>query len=306
MKNKKYPIIYHPSYDIALPENHRFPGTKYSALITELEATGLLENCLKYVPKPATAEYLSIAHAQAYIRAIETGNLSKQQQTKLGLPWSEILLRRSFLVPNGTLLAAQLALQTGVACHAAGGTHHAHWDFGAGFCVFNDLAYAARALIAMKMAKRILILDCDVHQGDGTASILSNDRNIFTISIHCTENYPQKKARSKLDFSIPRDSGDVEYLATLAQCLNEIERINFAPDLVLYDAAVDVHNNDKLGLLKMTSDGIHQRDQVVLSHFKDRQIPIATTIGGGYGETHKEVAQRHSIIFAAVQSVFYD
>ena len=289
-----------------LPENHRFPGTKYSALITELEATGLLENCLKYVPKPATAEYLSIAHDQAYIRAIETGNLSKQQQTKLGLPWSEILLRRSFLVPNGTLLAAQLALQTGVACHAAGGTHHAHWGFGAGFCVFNDLAYAARAMIAMKMAKRILILDCDVHQGDGTASILSNDRSIFTISIHCTENYPQKKAKSKLDFSIPRDSGDAEYLATLAQCLNEIDRINFAPDLVLYDAAVDVHNNDKLGLLKMTSDGIYQRDQVVLSHFKDRQIPIATTIGGGYGETHKEVAQRHSIIFAAVKSVFYD
>ena len=306
MKNKKYPIIYHPSYDITLPENHRFPGTKYSALITELEAIGLLENCLKYVPKPATAEYLSIAHAQAYIRAIETGNLSKQQQTKLGLPWSEILLRRSFLVPNGTLLAAQLALQTGVACHAAGGTHHAHWGFGAGFCVFNDLAYAARAMIAMKMAKRILILDCDVHQGDGTASILSNDRSIFTISIHCTENYPQKKAKSKLDFSIPRDSGDAEYLATLAQCLNEIDRINFAPDLVLYDAAVDVHNNDKLGLLKMTSDGIYQRDQAVLSHFKDRQIPIATTIGGGYGETHKEVAQRHSIIFAAVKSVFYD
>ena len=304
MKNKKYPIIYHPSYDITLPENHRFPGTKYSALITELEATGLLENCLKYVPKPATAEYLSIAHDQAYIRAIETGNLSKQQQTKLGLPWSEILLRRSFLVPNGTLLAAQLALQTGVACHAAGGTHHAHWGFGAGFCVFNDLAYAARAMIAMKMAKRILILDCDVHQGDGTASILSNDRSIFTISIHCTENYPQKKAKSKLDFSIPRDSGDAEYLATLAQCLNEIDRINFAPDLVLYDAAVDVHNNDKLGLLKMTSDGIYQRDQVVLSQFKDRQVPVATTIGGGYGETHSEVAQRHSLIFAAVQSVF--
>jgi acetoin utilization deacetylase AcuC-like enzyme len=149
-------------------------------------------------------------------------------------------------------------------------------------------------------------LDCDVHQGDGTASILSNDRSIFTISIHCTENYPQKKAKGNLDFSIPRDSGDVEYLAILAQCLNEIDRINFAPDLVLYDAAVDVHNNDKLGLLKMTSDGIYQRDQVVLSHFKARQIPIATTIGGGYGKTHKEVAQRHSIIFAAVQSVFYN
>ena len=306
MKNAKLPIIYHPSYDIPLPENHRFPGTKYSALIKELETTGLIENYLKYLPKPATVEYLSIAHDPVYIRAIETGNLSKQQQTKLGLPWSEILLQRSFLAPSGTLLAAQLALQTGVACHAAGGTHHAHWDFGAGFCVFNDLAYAARALIAMKLAKRILILDCDVHQGDGTASILSNDMDIFTCSIHCAENYPQKKAKSDLDFPIPRGSGDEEYLSTLAQCLNELDRINFMPDLILYDAAVDVHNNDKLGFLKMTSDGIYHRDQVVLSHFKDRQVPVATTIGGGYGETHEEVAQRHSIVFSAVQSVFHD
>jgi len=304
MRNIKYPIIYHPSYDIPLPENHRFPGTKYSALIKELETTGLIKNYLKYVPKPATADNLSIAHDPVYVQAIAKGSLSKQQQTKLGLPWSETLLQRSFLAPSGTLLAAQLALQTGVACHAAGGTHHAHWDFGAGFCVFNDLAYAARALIAMQLAKRILILDCDVHQGDGTASILSNDMDIFTCSIHCAENYPEKKANSDLDISIRRGSGDEEYLSTLAQCLNELDRINFAPDLVIYDAAVDVHHSDKLGLLKMTSDGIYQRDQVVLSHFKDRQVPVATTIGGGYGETHSEVAQRHSLVFGAVQSVF--
>ena len=304
MKNTKYPIIYHPLYDIPLPENHRFPGTKYSALIEELETTGLIKNYLRYTPKPATAAHLSIAHDLAYVRAVETGNLSKQQQTKLGLPWSEILLRRSFLAPNGTLLAAQLALQTGIACHAAGGTHHAHWDFGAGFCVFNDLAYTARALIEMKLAKRVLILDCDVHQGDGTASILSNDRSIFTCSIHCAENYPPKKAKSDLDFSIPRGCGDIEYLSVLARCLAEVDRINFAPDLVLYDAAVDVHNDDKLGLLKMTSDGVYQRDQTVLSHFKERQVPITTTIGGGYGTSHKEVAKRHSVVFAAVTSVF--
>ena len=304
MKNTKHPIIYHPSYDIPLPENHRFPGTKYSALIKELETTGLIANYLKYVPKPATPAHLSIAHDPAYIWAFETGNLSKQQQTKIGLPWSEILRQRSFLAPNGTLLAAQLALQTGIACHAAGGTHHAHWDFGAGFCVFNDLAYTARALIEMKLAKRILILDCDVHQGDGTASILSNDRNIFTCSIHCAENYPPTKAKSDLDFSIPKGSGDLEYLSALVQCLVELDRINFSPDLLLYDAAADVHKSDRLGLLTMTSDGIFQRDRVVLSHFKRRQIPIATTIGGGYGEIHVEVARRHSIIFAAVQSVF--
>ena len=220
------------------------------------------------------------------------------------MPWSKILQQRSFIAPNGTLLAAQLALQTGIACHAAGGTHHAHWDFGAGFCVFNDLAYTARALIQMRLASRILILDCDVHQGDGTASILANDSDILTCSIHCAENYPVEKARSDLDFPISRGSGDYEYLSVLTHCLSQIDRMNFSPDFVLYDAAVDVHINDKLGLLNMTSDGIHERDRLVLSHFKTDQVPIAITIGGGYGETHEEVAQRHSIVFQSVKSVF--
>ena len=306
MKTVKHPIVYHPSYDIPLPKNHRFPGTKYSVLIKRLESTGLIENYLRYVPKPATAAHLSIAHDPVYIRAIETGNLSKQQQTKLGLPWSEIPRQRSFLAPNGTLLTAQLALQNGIACHVAGGTHHAHWGFGAGFCVFNDLVYAARALIELKLVKRVLIFDCDVHQGDGTASILSKDKNIFTCSIHCAENYPAKKARSDLDFSISKGADDEDYLAALRQCLFEIDRANFSPDLVIYDAAVDVHGRDKLGLLEMTSEGIEQRDRIVLTHFKKKQVPIATTIGGGYGETHEEVAQRHSIVFKAVQSVFCD
>ena len=184
--------------------------------------------------------------------------------------------------------------------------HHAHWDYGAGFCVFNDLAYAARALIEMKLAKRVLILDCDVHQGDGTASILSKDKNIFKFSIHCEENYPVKKARSDLDFPIAKATGDVDYLTSLRQCLSEIDRANFLPDLVIYDAAVDVHGSDKLVLLKMTTEGIEKRDKFVLTHFKKRQIPIATTIGGGYGKTLEEVARLHSIVFKSVQSVFCD
>ncbi len=305
-KNSKHPIIYHPSYDIPLPEKHRFPGTKYNKLIKHLRNSGLIENYLKYVPKPSTAEHLSIAHDISYIEAIETGNLSREQLIRLGLPWSEILRQRSFIGPNGTLLAAQLALQTGIACHAAGGTHHAHWDFGAGFCVFNDLAYTARALIEMRWVKRILILDCDVHQGDGTASILSNDSNILTCSIHCAENYPAKKVSSDLDFPISKGSNDDEYLSILHHCLDQIDLINFSPDLVLYDAAVDVHCNDELGLLSMTSDGIYERDKVVLSHFKKKQVPVATTMGGGYGKSHEEVAQRHGIVFQAVKSVFVD
>ncbi len=304
MKRRKYPIIYHSSYDIPLPEKHRFPGTKYSLLLQHLEASGLIQNFLKYMPKPCTAENLTIAHEASYIEEIQTGNLSRENQIRLGLPWSETLRRRSFIAPNGTLLASQLALQTGIACHAAGGTHHAHWGFGAGFCVFNDLAYTARALIKMRLANRVLILDCDVHQGDGTASILTNDSNILTCSIHCAENYPVKKAISDLDFPIGKGSNDDEYLAILAFCLSQIDQSNFSPDFVLYDAAVDVHSNDKLGLLNLTSEGIYERDKVVLSYFKKKQIPIATTMGGGYGESHEEVAQRHSIVFQVVESVF--
>ena len=304
MRHGKHPIIYHPLYNIPLPEKHRFPGTKYSLLMKDLKTSGVIESYLRYVPKASTVEHLSIVHDTSYIKAIETGNLLREQQVRLGLPWSELLRKRSFIAPNGTLLAAQLALQNGIACHAAGGTHHAHWDFGAGFCVFNDLAYTARALTQMGLAKKILILDCDVHQGDGTASILSNDRDILTCSIHCAENYPVKKAISDLDFPISQGSGDDDYLAVLGRCLSQIEHINFSPSLVLYDAAVDVHRNDKLGLLKMTTEGIYERDKVVLSHFKQKQVPIATTMGGGYGDTHQEVAQRHSILFKVVKSIF--
>ncbi len=301
---KKIPLIYNRFYDIPLPERHRFPGSKYSLLMKILESEGILKSFLKYSPKPATVAQLSIVHDQKYLQAFDAGNLSKQHQTRIGLPWSEILKKRSFVAANGTLLAAQLALRTGIACHAAGGTHHAHSDFGAGFCVFNDLAYASRALIKLNLAKKVLIFDCDVHQGDGTARILSKDKNIFTFSIHCAENYPTKKAKSDLDISIPRGAGDEQYLALLTQGLSKIAHINFIPDLVIYDAAVDVHSRDKLGLLEMTSDGIEARDRHVLSHFKKRRIPIATTMGGGYGETSEEVANRHRIIFKAVESIF--
>ena len=301
---RKIPLIYHHSYDLPLQERHRFPGSKYSLLMKSLEINDLIKSFLRYTPKPATISQLSIVHDQNYIQAVESGTLSKHHQKRLGLPWSEILRKRSFVAANGTLLAAQLALQNGIACHAAGGTHHAHRDFGTGFCVFNDLAYASRALIKLKLVKKVLIFDCDVHQGDGTARILAKDKDIFTCSIHCAENYPEKKAKSDLDIPVPRGTGNEQYLALLTQCLSEIARTNFVPDLVIYDAGVDVHANDKLGLLTMTSDGIEERDKYVLSHFKKRQIPIATTIGGGYGESSEEVANRHRIVFKVVQSIF--
>ena len=272
--------------------------------MNKLKNTGLLTKFIKYFPKPASESQLKIVHDPLYIRSVMTGVINKEQQLKWGLPWSARLRDRSFISPNGTLLAAQLALQTGIACHAAGGTHHAHKNFGAGFCIFNDLAFTARALVQMGLAKTVLILDCDVHQGDGTATILKCDKNIFTCSIHCKKNYPTKKANSDLDYSIEEGCGDEQYLAILHDCLKKLERIKVQPDLLLYDAGVDVHINDKLGFLKISSDGIEERDKMVLSHYREKQIPIATVIGGGYEGASRDLANRHSLIFKTVASVF--
>ena len=206
------------------------------------------------------------------------------------------LANRSFLAVNGTLLAARHALAHGTACHAAGGTHHAHHAHGAGFCVFNDLVTAAR-LRADGAVKRVLILDCDVHQGDGTARILEQHPDLR--SIHCRANYPARKASSDLDVEIEKGAADGGYLATLADTLSRLDLLWPDPDLVLYDAGVDIYAGDRLGLLDVTYDGIRARDLMVLQHFRGRGVPVATAIGGGYGADLDEVAYRHSLVFHA-------
>ena len=215
-----------------------------------------------------------------------------------------MLANRSFLAVNGTLLAARQALAHGLACHAAGGTHHAHFAHGAGYCVFNDLAYTAVRLLEEGAVRSVLILDCDVHQGDGTARILESWPAAFTCSIHCKANYPARKATSDLDVEVPRNAGDDAYLAILEDTLAELEHILPAPDLVLYDAGVDVHEGDRLGLLSLSYDGIRARDDMVLRHFRSRGVPVATVIGGGYGTDLDEVAYRHALVFHAALELY--
>ena len=299
-------LVSHPDYDIPLPDGHRFPATKFSRLFSRLNADGIVGQFVPLQPEPVNPMALSLTQDAGYIDAIANGTLDRESQRVLGLIWSQVLANRSFLAVNGTLLAARHALSHGMACHAAGGTHHAHHAHGAGFCVFNDLAYTAARLCADGAVQRVLILDCDVHQGDGTARILEQHPDIFTCSVHCRANYPARKATSDLDVEIDKGADDSGYLAILEDTLARLDLLCPDPDLVLYDAGVDIHEGDRLGLLNVTYDGIRARDLMVLQRFRGRGVPVATVIGGGYGTDLDEVAYRHSLVFHAALSVAHD
>ena len=302
MKRNKLSLVYHPKYDVPLPAGHRFTSSKFSDLFNELTHTGLIHDSRLIEPKPATEDELLLTHDKEYISKIKTGNLLPHEERRLGLPWTKELMERSFLAANGTYLTAVEALKNGIACHLAGGTHHSHYNFGSGFCVFNDLAYTSLKLIKLKYLKRVLIFDCDVHRGDGTASILEHYPDIFTCSIHCRKNFPARKMKSDLDVQLEDHIEDNEYLKilkdTLERCLEE-----FRPDIVIYDAGVDVAQEDSLGRLDLSIDGILERDTYVLNYFRKLSIPVATVIGGGYSQNSKELAQRHSQIFRAAYKV---
>ena len=300
---KKLNVVYNDNYDIPLPEGHRFVGTKFSDLYNFIKNSNLYTNLTIHQSKSAPINDVQVVHNRDYVMSVKEGNLSRDQERRINLPWSEKLAKRSFLAIQGTLQTSQLALDYGIACHLAGGTHHAFKDCGSGFCVFNDLAYASIALLNQKKVKKILILDLDVHQGDGTASICENIDNIFTCSIHCKNNFPFDKKNSNLDVPIDDEVNDVEYINILTKTLDQIES-NFTPDIVFYDAGVDVHSNDDLGNLNLTDDGIKKRDEIVCEYFKEKKIPLCTVIGGGYSKNRQELASRHFSIFETVSKTY--
>lgn len=300
---KKISWVTHPQYDIPLPKNHRFTSSKFSDLYNELKRIRLIDFAEIFIPEKASVSDLIVAHEERYITKIINGSLEGFEERRLGLKWSPELANRSFLAVNGTLLTAMKAIENGIACHIAGGTHHSHYNFGSGYCVFNDLAYTSIQLINKNLVKKILIFDCDVHQGDGTASILEKNDNVFTCSIHCKNNFPARKSISDFDVELEDNLDSAQYLNvlnyTLKECINR-----FKPDLVLYDAGVDIHINDELGKLKVDDDGLKTRDETVLNYFKTLSIPIATVIGGGYSKNNSELAQRHSSVFKAAKNIF--
>lgn len=289
------PLITHPQYSYPFPMRHRFPMEKFGLLHTYLREKGIATADNTYRPGQANIKVLALAHCRDYLQRFMLNQQSPTEIRRMGLPWSKELLRRTLISPNGTLLTAKLALQTGIACHLAGGTHHAHRDFASGFCILNDLAVTALTLLAQGAVQRVLIFDCDVHQGDGTAAILEDVPAAFTCSVHCDKNFPVRKKRSDLDVEVMRGTTDAAYLQIVEDALQQaIELSN--PDLVIYDAGVDIYASDPLGLLMVSEDGIRRRDRMVLQTCQQRNLPTATVIGGGYDDNRQSLARRHAIV----------
>ncbi|NEO25995.1 MAG: histone deacetylase, partial [Kamptonema sp. SIO4C4] len=231
------------------------------------------------------------------------GTLDPKAQRRIGLPWSPGLVTRTCTAVGGTILAAKLALDYGIACNTAGGTHHAFPDYGSGFCIFNDLAIASQVLLSLGRVQKILIVDLDVHQGDGTAFIFRDDPRVFTFSMHCEVNFPSRKQPSDLDIPLPQGLDDEGYLQILAPTLPDLlTEVN--PDLVLYDAGVDVHGGDRLGKLALSDRGLYRRDRLVLSTCAAAEYPVACVIGGGYCQDMSALVYRHSLLHQAATEVF--
>ncbi|NRA70253.1 MAG: histone deacetylase [Gammaproteobacteria bacterium] len=267
---------------------------KFRLLHQYLREQGIATSRNTHRPGTAKIKLLQVAHCPDYLQRFVANKLDKKELRRLGLPWSEGLVRRTLISPVGTLLTCQLALKHGIACHLAGGTHHAHYDFGSGFCILNDLAIAAKSLVAQGKVSKVLIFDADVHQGDGTARILSDDDQVFTCSVHCEKNFPSRKAQSDLDINIPVGADDDRYLAMMMAGFEQAIVLS-QPDFVIYDAGVDIFIDDPLGLINVTLAGIRQRDRYVLSRCRELNIPVATVIGGGYDKNELALAQRHAI-----------
>ena len=239
-------------------------------------------------------------HRRSYHQAFSRDGLTRQEQRRIGLPATRPLVQRTWLAVGGTLLTARLALQQGIACHLAGGTHHAHPDFGSGFCIFNDVAIAARVLLDRGELRRILVVDLDVHQGDGTAACFQTDPRVTTLSVHAASNFPLRKVSGDIDISLPDGTGDDAYVEAIGDRLPQwLDQ--HPPDLVIFNAGVDPHRDDRLGRLDLTDAGLLRRDRLVLDAALRRQIPVATVIGGGYDALHPLVKRHAIVVRAAVE-----
>ncbi|MDP2546953.1 histone deacetylase [Oceanobacter sp. 4_MG-2023] len=298
----KLPIVYHTNYSCPFPDNHRFVMSKFVRLHDHLLQQGYIHDNL-YRPAAASIADLAITHSPVYLQALVDDAIEMKAWRRLGLPWSQGLIDRTLTAPNGTLLAARLALQHGMATHLAGGTHHAHYDFGSGFCLVNDLAYTALALLQRREVQRLLIFDLDVHQGDGTAALLEHEPRAFTCSIHCEKNFPFRKHRSDLDIGLGQYLDDAAYLTVVRDTFERLIH-EHQPELVIYDAGVDVWEGDGLGHLNITLEGIQQRDRWVLAYCQQRGIPVVTVIGGGYDKDHQRLAERHASVVKTASILF--
>jgi acetoin utilization deacetylase AcuC-like enzyme len=292
------PVVYHPNYVTSLPDQHRFPMPKFKLLHELLIKDGIITPESTHQPEIASPNILRLVHTPDYVENFCNGTLDPKIQRRIGLPWSEGLIKRTYTAVGGTLLTVKLALEYGICCNTAGGTHHAFPDYGSGFCIFNDLAIASRYLLVSGLVKKILIVDLDVHQGDGNAFIFADDERVFTFSMHCEANFPYRKQKSDLDVPLPIGLDDDGYLQILARYLPDI-LTQVKPDIVLYDAGVDTHVSDRLGKLCLTDTGIYRREMQVISTCLAYRYPVAAVIGGGYSNNLHELVYRHSLLHRA-------
>ena len=275
-------VYFSDHFDLALPAGHRFPGTKYGMLRRKLVKERIVEEKTLIASPLAARDEIAAAHDPVYVAAIETGAISPAAMRRIGFPWSEQIWMRARATMGGALAAARAALEDGVSGQLAGGTHHAHHDFGAGYCVFNDFAFVAMALLGEGRVRRIAIVDLDVHQGDGNAAMLKGRKDVFVFSMHGERNFPFRKEFSTLDVELPDGVEDDVYLAALADHLPAV--FAFRPDLILYQAGVDPLKEDRLGRMALTHRGLMERDRMVLGEARRRGVPVSIAIGGGYAD----------------------
>ena len=289
------PIVHNPAFVADIGPGHRFPMPKYAEIARILVDDGIVEADGFHSPGPAPTQWIELAHERAYVDQVLSAAVPDPIARQIGFKVNESVANRARHAGAGTVLTAKLALDHGIACSTAGGSHHAKRRHGAGFCVFNDVGIAASLLLAEQSVESVLVFDCDVHQGDGTAEIFRNEPRVKTISLHAEKNFPARKEESDLDVGLPDKMGDEAYLEVLKEVLAKSSDM-IVPDLVFYNAGVDPHVDDRLGRLALTDHGLAERDRMVIGFFRERGIALAGVMGGGYANEPEIVARRHTIL----------
>jgi acetoin utilization deacetylase AcuC-like enzyme len=297
-------IAWTKDYVLPLPRNHRFPMSKYEMLPWQLLHEGTITEANLFHPDAIPEKWILATHDEAYWKKLKSLKLSAAEIRRTGFPLSEALVNRETIIVHGTLIATHYALDHGIAMNIAGGTHHAFTDRGEGFCLLNDQAIAANYLLQTNRATRILVIDLDVHQGNGTAQIFRDEPRVFTFSMHGVNNYPLFKETSDLDVGLPDKTGDNQYLDALITNLDAITE-SFDPDFLFFQSGVDILETDKLGKLSVTQAGCRERDRIVLSFAKRNKIPIVVSMGGGYSSDFNDIIEAHANTFRLAQDIFF-
>ncbi len=297
-------IAYSDVFRYSVPDKHRFPMQKYTMIPERLLSEGTITTDNFFAPKRLTENEILTTHTEDYWHKLKTQTLPRKEARPIGFEMTEALVDRGRYIAHATYECALYAQQYGVAMNVAGGTHHAFADHGEGFCVFNDVCIASNLLLNRGQVQKVLIVDLDVHQGNGNASIMANEPRVFVFSMHGAKNYPFRKERSDLDIELDNDTGDAEYLQIL---MNTLPRLisDVAPDMIFYQSAVDVLATDKLGKLGLTQAGCKARDEYVLQQAKAANIPVAIVMGGGYSEDIDDVVEAHCNTFRVAQQMYF-